>query len=113
MAQRPVETVVGVLPDRAGVDEDHIRVVERFGADHAVELEQPGDSLRVVLVHLAAKSADQIALPGPRRLATRWVAPGRRRESGRGHRSASEIGGAEVAGNRHLERARETEIRLK
>ena len=32
---------------------------------HPVDLEQPGDPLRVVLVHLATERADEVALPGP------------------------------------------------
>jgi hypothetical protein len=47
-----VEPVVGVLPDRAGVEHHQIRL--GVGLGPAVGLEDPGDALRVMNVHLAA-----------------------------------------------------------
>src|SRR5690606_3743834 len=78
MAQSSVEAVVGVLTDRAGVDEDNIGGFHIVGGSHAVELEQPGDALGVVLVHLTAESPDQVSLSGSARVAARRVAPPRR-----------------------------------
>ena len=66
VAEGAVELVVGVLPDAAGVEDDDVGLVEVGGGLHAVGLEQPGDPLRVVLVHLAPEGADQVA-PGLRR----------------------------------------------
>ena len=48
-----VELVVGVLADAAGVEDDHVGVGLGVGAHEAVGLEQAGDPLGVVLVHLA------------------------------------------------------------
>ena len=58
-----VEPVVGVLPDAAGVDEHHVGIVDVRRGHHPVDLEQAGDPLGVVLVHLAAEGAHQIAPP--------------------------------------------------
>jgi len=57
-----VELVVGVLADAAGVEDDDVGVIERGGGLHAVGLEQPGDALGVVLVHLTPEGADQVLL---------------------------------------------------
>ena len=62
VTQGAVELVVGVLPDAAGVEDDHIRVVGVGGRHHAVGFEQAGDALGVVFVHLAPEGADEIAL---------------------------------------------------
>jgi hypothetical protein len=56
-----VQLVVGVLPDAARVEHDDIGVGEVVGRRHAVGLEQPGDALGVVLVHLAPEGADEVA----------------------------------------------------
>ncbi len=61
VAEVAVELVVGVLPDAAGVEHDHVGVVEPVGGLHAVGLEQPGEPLRVVLVHLAPVGAHDVA----------------------------------------------------
>jgi endonuclease/exonuclease/phosphatase family metal-dependent hydrolase len=66
MPERPVETLVGVLPHRAGVEQDEVGV-ERIGrAAVADGLEDPGGTFRVVLVHLAAE--------GPHRVGA-WAVP--------------------------------------
>ena len=59
--QVPVELVVGVLPDRAGVQHDHARLVDVVGGQHAVGHQQPSDALGIVLVHLAPEGADQVS----------------------------------------------------
>ena len=53
----PVELVVGVLADAAGVEHHDVRRLEVVGRLHALGREQPGDALGVVLVHLAAVRA--------------------------------------------------------
>ena len=60
--ERAVELVVGVLPDAAGVEHDDIRVLHVDGGHVAVGLEQPGEALGVVLVHLAPEGAHQVPL---------------------------------------------------
>ena len=62
VTERAVELVVGVLADAAGVEHHDIGVVDRVGRRHAVGLEQPGDALGVVLVHLTPEGADQVPL---------------------------------------------------
>ncbi len=53
VAQSPVEPVVGVLPDAAGVQDDHIGVGLSSSRNHAICFEKASDALAVVLVHLA------------------------------------------------------------
>ena len=66
-----VELVVGVLTDRAGVEHHDTRVGDIVGPRHTVGVEQPGDALRVMLVHLAAEGADQVgALHGTEGIGT-------------------------------------------
>ena len=55
------QPVLGLLADRAGVDEQQIRVVERVRRPPARVMEQVLDLLRVVQVHLAAVGADVVA----------------------------------------------------
>ena len=56
-----VELVVGVLPHRAGVEDDHVGLRRRSGrADVARVLQQPGEPLGVVDVHLAPVGADLV-----------------------------------------------------
>ena len=52
-----VELVVGVLTDAARVEDDDVGRLEVVGRLHALGREQPGDALRVVLVHLAPVGA--------------------------------------------------------
>ena len=70
VAELAVELVVGVLPDAAGVEHDDVGVVLRGGRHQAVGLEQPGDALGVVLVHLAPVGADGVGPGGHGRKAT-------------------------------------------
>ncbi len=56
-----VQLVVGVLPDAAGVEHDHVGVVEAVGGHQAVRFEDAGEPLGVVLVHLAPEGADEVA----------------------------------------------------
>ena len=57
VAQGPVEPVVGVLTDAAGVEDDHVGFGLGYGRHHPVSLEQACDSLAVMLVHLAPVGA--------------------------------------------------------
>jgi hypothetical protein len=70
LAEVAVQLVVGVLPDAAGVEHDHVGVVDARGRAQPVGLEQAGDALGVVLVHLAPEGAHQVRLlgHGPTRL---------------------------------------------
>ena len=62
VAEVAVEPVVGVLPDRAGVEDDDVGGLVGVGrADVAGRLEQPGHPLGVVHVHLAPVGADGVA----------------------------------------------------
>ena len=67
VAEVAVEAVVGVLPDAAGVEHHHVGDVVAAGAHQAVGLEQAGDALAVVLVHLAPVGAGSSRC-GPTRL---------------------------------------------
>ena len=60
----PVELVVGVLPDAAGVQHDDVGLVLRCRRDHAVGFQEPGDPLAVVLVHLAPVGTYGVGPPG-------------------------------------------------
>jgi hypothetical protein len=60
VAEVAVELVVGVLADAARVEHDDVGIVLRFGADQPVGLEQAGDALGVVLVHLAPVGAQDV-----------------------------------------------------
>jgi len=53
-----VELVVGVLPDAAGVEDDHVGRGDVVDALHALGCEERGDPLGVVLVHLTPEGAD-------------------------------------------------------
>ena len=59
VAEVPVELVVGVLPDRARVQDDEPRLRDVLGGRHPIAQQQPADALRVMLVHLAPEGADQ------------------------------------------------------
>ena len=59
-AQGAVQLVVGVLPDAAGVEHHDVGVLQDGGALVPVVLEQPGDPLGIVLVHLAPEGADGV-----------------------------------------------------
>ena len=62
LAEVPVEFVVGVLPDAARVEHDEVGLVGGGGRLHSLPREQPGEALRVVLVHLAPEGPDPEAL---------------------------------------------------
>ncbi len=64
MAEVAVQLVVGVLANAARVQHDHVGLGLGRGGDHPVGLEQPGDALGVVLVHLAAERAHEVATGG-------------------------------------------------
>ena len=74
-----VELVVGVLADAAGVEHHHVGIVDAGGRAQAVGLEQAGDALGVVLVHLAPEGAHHVRLVGhPRGPRSRGTATSRR-----------------------------------
>src|SRR3954454_22863977 len=56
------EALVGLLADRAGVEEDEVGVTRVLGLAVAERLEHALHALRVVLVHLAAERRDVVAL---------------------------------------------------
>ena len=62
VTEGPVELVVGILTDAAGVEDDHVGIGDVVDAVHPVGLEQAGDPLRVVLVHLTAVRLDDVGL---------------------------------------------------
>ncbi len=74
LAQVAVHPVVGVLPDGASVDVHHVGALDPGGRCHPVHLEQAGDPLRVVLVHLAPEGTDEVALTATRRASTSRLA---------------------------------------
>ncbi len=57
VAEVAVQAVVGVLADGAGVEDDDVRGAAGAGGDVAVGVQQPGDPLAVVHVHLAPVGA--------------------------------------------------------
>jgi hypothetical protein len=61
----PVQALVRVLPDAARVEDHHVGVLHRGGGLHAVRDQEPGQTLGVVLVHLAPEGADEVG-PGHR-----------------------------------------------
>jgi hypothetical protein len=69
-----VQLVVGVLPDAARVEDDHVGAVDVGHLRQPVGLEQAGDALGVVHVHLAPVGAHGVG-------ASRSAAPGLRRRS--------------------------------
>ena len=58
VAQVPVEAIVSVLPDRAGVEDDHVRIGALGRSQVARSLEQASQPLGIVHVHLAPVGAD-------------------------------------------------------
>ena len=64
VAEVAVELVVGVLPDRAGVEDDDVGLLVGRCRDVARLLQQPGQALGVVDVHLAPVGADLVGADG-------------------------------------------------
>ena len=64
VAEVAVEPVVGVLPDGAGVEDDDVGVVALGRGGVAGRLEQPGEPLGVVHVHLAPVRAHAVGARG-------------------------------------------------
>ena len=64
VAEVAVELVVRVLPDRAGVEHHDIGLLVASGTNVPMGLQQPGDPLGVVHVHLAAVGPDLVGAPG-------------------------------------------------
>jgi hypothetical protein len=71
-----VQLVVGVLPDRAGVQDDHIGILGGGGRDEAVGLEEAGDALAVMGVHLTPEGADEVGAAHRTRLRATSTTPG-------------------------------------
>src|SRR5437588_11096907 len=67
------EAVVGVLPDRARVEQDQIRLIATRRLAVAERFEHPLHSLGVVLVHLASERGDVVALHRASRLARDYL----------------------------------------
>ena len=55
------EPLVGLLADRAGVEDEHVGLLERRGLSEAELLERATDPLGVVRVHLTAERRDVVA----------------------------------------------------
>ncbi len=73
------EPLVGLLPDRARVEDDHVRLVLRHRLAETDRLEHPGDPLGVVRVHLAPERGD--VEPLHRRIVARYLANSVARDS--------------------------------
>ena len=61
--EMPVQLVVGVLPDTAGVEHHDIRRLEIVGGNQPIGRENPGDPLGIVLVHLTPEGTN-VEAPG-------------------------------------------------
>ena len=59
------QAVVGLLADRARVEDEEIGVVGRAGLAEAERFEEALDPLGIVHVHLAAEGLDVVALHAP------------------------------------------------
>ena len=55
------EPLVRLLADRAGVEDEHVRLLERRGLPEPELLERAADPLGVVCVHLTAERRDVVA----------------------------------------------------
>ena len=78
VTEGPVEAVVSVLADGAGVQDDDLGVGGLGHRGVAVRLEQTRDPLGVVLVHLAPEGADQISAGHIHQPTSRTPPPGSR-----------------------------------
>ena len=64
MAEVSHEAIVGLLPNRAGVEQDQVRLVLTIGLVIAQRVQHPLHPLGVVLVHLTAERGQVVALHG-------------------------------------------------
>jgi len=64
LAQVAVKTVVGVFTNAAGIEDDDVGVLGAVRGHQALGFEQTGESLGIVLVHLAPKRAHEVAAGG-------------------------------------------------
>ena len=62
LREMPVDLIVGVFPDGAGVHEHHVGAFAILGEFKSRFAEQGPDELRVVLVHLAAEGLDMYGM---------------------------------------------------
>ena len=60
------EALIRLLPDRAGVEDEHVGLVLGVGLPQSELLEHALDALGVVRVHLAAEGRDVVALHRPK-----------------------------------------------
>ena len=60
LAEMPIELVVGVLTNAAGIEDDDIGLLQRRGLRQPVGLEKAGDALGVVFVHLTSVGTDEV-----------------------------------------------------
>ena len=67
-AEVAVELVVGVLPDAAAVEHHDVGVLGIGSRNETIGLEEAGDALGVVLVHLTPEGADEVRASHPLRL---------------------------------------------
>ena len=102
LAEVAVQLVVGVLSDAAGVEDHDVGVVHRSRQDQPVALEQSGDALGVVLVHLAPERPDHVAAGAHRRSQDRGSTLTRCRPHPRRHASSMGSSSAGVNGDRLL-----------
>ncbi len=91
------EAFVGVLANRAGVDDDDIGLFRNVGRRHAVGVEQTTDAFGVVLVHLATERAYEVCLPGTLRLA-QWSARRHAKQGRLSHGKPSALSAGVVLG---------------
>jgi hypothetical protein len=88
VTQVAVQPVVGVLADRAGVEDDHVGLLTSGGREVARVLQQPGQPLGVVHVHLTPVGDDLV-----RARRRRSSAPRRSRSSRSERLETSGVGG--------------------
>src|SRR2546421_221299 len=64
VAEMRGQPLVGLLPDRAGVEDDDVGLLLRLRLAQAQVFEQSLDALRVMGIHLAAEGRDEVAPHG-------------------------------------------------
>ena len=71
----PKEVGVGLLADRAGHEDDYVRLIGSLYSHAAAIVQKAGDALRVVQVHLAAEGADEVSLAHKLTDACHYISP--------------------------------------
>ena len=109
-AEITTESLIGVLSDRASVDDDDVCGRRIVDGGHSVGREQPADALGIVLVHLAPEGADEVRLTDALRLthglARRHAKQDRLSHEGSSARSAGVVLGPVLADDRDLDLTR-------